>query len=185
MATTSLSQTSPESASFGNREVGRKTGHHGPPRCDRKPQLIIAITNVSFDFRFQRRKCRSGGPVIGDFDLGGARDRYPTSYPLCKMKTSEVENYLRFRASNHRPGFLSSDSDFYLRCSRNQEGRKWPPQISGLPYILPYIQSDQSQARFHAKKKLRLPSVLQHWPCPAVRAPCGPCVLDGHARRVE
>ena len=76
----SISQTSPESASFGNREVGRKTGHHGPPRCDRKPQSIIAITNVSFDFRFQRRKCRSGGPVIGDFDLGGARDRLPTSY---------------------------------------------------------------------------------------------------------
>ena len=79
------------------------------------------------------------------------------------MKMSEVENYLRFRASNHRPGFLSSDSDFYLRCSRNQERRKWPPQISGLPYILPYIQSDQSEARFHAMEEAQS-SILQHWP---------------------
>ena len=63
-------------------------------------------------------------------------------------------------------------------------GGRWPPQISGLPYILPYIQSDQSQARFHAMEEAPS-SILQHWPCPAVRAPCGPCVLDGHARRVE
>ena len=42
-------------------------------------------------------------------------------------------------------------------------GGRWPPQISGLPYILPYIQSDQSQARFHAMEEA-LSSILQHWP---------------------
>jgi hypothetical protein len=40
------------------------------------------------------------------------------------MKVSEVEITLRFRASSHRPGFLASDSGFYLTFSGLQERGK-------------------------------------------------------------